>query len=507
MKKFFAILLSAMLMLSLAVPASAASITIDGGASGSEYAAYKLLNATDGGDDKFAYTLNEKYTSILQNITGTTTQADIVAYIAALDDERIRTFANAVYAAIGAADPAISADYHSVDAAIENDAANVFENVDQGYYLIVETALGTTGENYGSDTYSLVMLDTAGNDAVTVTTKEDVPTVEKKVEEKNDSTTDDPTWGDSADYDVGDEIDYKITGTVSAKYAEYKSYYYSFSDTMDDGLTLDQDSITIMIGDVDVTSQFDIDTTEHSFTATTNLKELDAARDDVTITDTTKIIVTYTATLNENAVSGSTGNKNEVILKYENDPYHEGDGNPDTPDEPDEPGKTPEDVNIVFTYDVIVNKTDGTNPLTGAGFTLYKWDASIEGEDKWDAVSDEVKGDALTTFEFKKLDEGKYKLVETTVPAGYNKAADVEFEIISTLTEGENPELKALVVDPSANFTVTLSSGSIATTVVNNAGTELPSTGGIGTTIFYALGAALMIGAGVLLVTKKRMGE
>lgn len=174
MKKFFAILLSAMLMLSLAVPASAASITIDGGASGSEYAAYKLLNATNSGT-LFAYTLNEKYTSILQTATGETEQAGIIAYIQELDAAGIRTFADAVYAAITTAN--LSADYTSVDDSVENDAANIFESVDQGYYLIAETKVGNS-----ADTKSLVMLNTAGDEALTVTTKEDTLTGESLTE-------------------------------------------------------------------------------------------------------------------------------------------------------------------------------------------------------------------------------------------------------------------------------------------------------------------------------------
>lgn len=138
-------------------------------------------------------------------------------------------------------------------------------------------------------------------------------------------------------------------------------------------------------------------------------------------------------------------------------------------------------------------------PLAGAGFTLYKWDAA---KNDWAAVGNEITG--KTTFEFKKLDEGKYKLVETTVPAGYNKADDVEFEIISTL---EGTTLKDLTVDPSDSFTVTLESGKIETDVVNNAGTELPSTGGMGTTIFYIAGGVLVVAAAVLLITKKRMNN
>ena len=508
MRKLLALVLAVMMVMSLAANAFAAEddaaattkITISGGATGSQYAVYKLLNATNDGE-KFAYTLNEDYEEVLKSVTKATDEAGVIDYISKLTGSDIQTFADNVYAAIVA--DGIAAD-HTI-------TGNGSADVAQGYYLIAETKVGDT-----ADTYSLVMLDTAGDEAITVTTKEDMPTVDKQVEEKNDSTTEDPVWGETADHDVGDRINYQIIGTVSDKYADYKSYYYSFSDTMDAGLTLDQESIKVMIGDVDVTEKFDIVTTEHSFTATANLKELT----DVTITAATTIVVEYTATLNEHAVSGTTGNKNTVVLEYENNPYHEGDGNPDTPDKPDEPGKTPEDTCIVFTYDVIVNKVDAEkNPLEGAGFTLYKWVKVAEATDAEEAKFDWVKvGEEITggtEFKFEKLDEGKYKLVETTIPQGYNKAEDVIFVVESELDD-EDEALTGLVVKDKdgtvisgttdeAVFNIGDKFANVSTSVVNKSGVELPSTGGIGTTIFYVLGGILVLAAVVLLVTKKRM--
>ena len=474
-RKLLAMVLAVIMVMSLATTAFAADITITGGASGSEYAAYKLLNATDGGDGKFAYTLNDKYDEILKAVTGKSTEADIVAYISGLNADGIRDFADAVYAKIVAAK--LAADYTT-----KNDK---FTGVAQGYYLIAETKVGNA-----ADTFSLVMLDTAGANNIEVATKEDVPEVDKQVEEKND-TTGASSWGDTADYDVGDTINYKITGTVSSKYADYKNYDYMFTDTMSKGLTYNEDAkVYVVNGDskVEVTSQFTITNTANGFTAYANLKKLTG----VTINSATEIVVEYTATLNENAVSGSAGNLNTVTLKYENDPYNGGDGTPD--------GETPPDTNIVFTYDAIVNKTDKDgNALAGAGFTLYKY-----VNNAWVQVGDQITG--KTTFEFKKLDEGKYKLVETTVPAGYNKADDVEFEIISTLDD-EDEKLDNLVVSPADAFTVNMTDGSVTTNVTNYAGSELPTTGGMGTTLFYILGSVMVLAAVVLLVTKRRMNN
>lgn len=495
-RKFLAIFMIIAMIVSMGVlNAFAATITINGGASGSEYAAYKLLNATDGGSGKFAYTLNEKYTTILQTVTGKIEQADIVGAIQALDADAIRSFADNVYAAIKAA---------KLDADMTT-GTNAFTDVEQGYYLIAEIKLGST-EGGETDTYSLVMLDTAGDEEITITTKEDTPSVEKKIVEGVNEV-------DYTDKGVGDIISYKITGTVSSKYADYASYYYSFEDIMSDGLTLNDSTIKVMIGGIDVTSQFTIENDEHSFSATANLKELTG----VTILADTEIIVTYTATLNENAVSESTGNKNEVVLKYENNPYHKGDGDSETPDKPEKPGETPKDVNVVFTFDTIINKVDGTNnntPLSGAGFTLSKKNEN----GTWTAVGAEMKN--VTTFRFEKLDAGTYKLEETTVPQGYNKAADIIFTIEPTYgvkADGENV-LTGLVVknengeiissteaENNAVFTASVSAGEVMADVVNNAGTELPSTGGAGTALLIGAGSALALAAAVFLVTKKRV--
>ena len=524
MKKLFSILLALALILSLSTVAMATKITVDGGAEGSVYSAYKLLNATDGGDGKFAYTFNEKYTAILQSVTGETEINDVIDYILSKDDSAaITEFAKEVYAQIVAADPAIEADYASED--------GVFADVEQGYYMIAETERGDI-----SDTFSLVMLKTAGEEDITVHTKEDKPTVVKKVLEKNDSTGYN-AWGDSADHDIGDNIDYSIKGTVSDKYALYDSYYYSFTDEMVEGLTYNEDAKIYVINGEDeyeVTEYFQIslisneETGMAGFMAEGNLKEIDAECEEFEINADTIVEVRYTALLNENAVKGPEGNPNYVYLEYETNPYVKADGNIETTDRPGEeggeggeggsseeqPGKTQIDVNIVYTIDSVVNKVDKEgNALSGAGFTLYKWIKTEESEG-WVKIGDERSG--ATTFVFEGLDSGNYKIVETTIPAGYNECDPVEFEVRCEydLTV-DPPAMTALkVYDAEGNdistgeeamFNATLELGQISTNIVNLDGTELPETGGIGTTIFYIVGAALALGAIVFLVAKKRM--
>ena len=308
LKKLFAAMVAMVMAFAMGVTVYAADITITNGAAGSEYAAYRLLNATDGGEGKFAYTLNDKYAAALKEVTGKTEDKDVINYISGLDADGIRAFADAVFAKIKTLEP---------EAKTSDDK---FSGVDQGYYLIAETKTGDEG-----DTYSLVMLDTAGNDSVTVTTKEDRPELEKKVKEKNDSTGAESDWQDAADYDIGDNVPFQLTGTVDAKYDKYGSYYYAFHDTMSDGLTFNADSVTVTVDGTAVTTGYEVVTEdlddgctfEVRFADLKNIKAVKAG---------SKVVVNYTAKLNENAVIGEGGNTNVSKLEYSNNPYGDGTG-------------------------------------------------------------------------------------------------------------------------------------------------------------------------------------
>ena len=497
MNKLLALVLAMVMVLGLATVASATDITITGGAENSVYSAWKLLNSTDGGDGKFAYTINETYRDALSEVTGKSDDAEIVTYISKLDADGIRAFADAMYAKVKTM---------TADATSES---RVFNDVGQGYYLIAETTLGDT-----TDTYSLVMLDTAGQTAIEVATKEDKPTLEKKIIEKNDSTGVVSGWQDGADYDVNDAVPFKLTGTVSSKYASYKTYYYAFHDNMSAGLTFVADSVVVKIDGKTVSSdKYTVVTTGLNdgctFEVVFNDLKTVSAEDGTVVTPSSKITVEFSATLNNGCVIGKPGNPNEAKLEYNNNPYYEGEG------KPDDTSETPWDKVIVFTYQADVNKVDSEgNALEGAGFTLYKWNK--DANDYVEVKAIEVAEDQ-TTFSFTRLDAGQYKLVETTVPAGYNKAEDVIFTIDATYdTDAANPVLNTIVVKDKngtvisdetkdATFSVDVDNGGVETNVVNNSGTELPSTGGIGTTIFYVLGGMLVVCAVVLMVSKKRM--
>ena len=281
-----------------------------------------------------------------------------------------------------------------------------------------------------------------------------------------------------------------------------------FHDTLSKGLTYNNDAKVYI--DSKETNGFTVTSTVNDDGTTTltvscdDVKALGAGNSSV-------ITVEYTATLNENAVLGSAGNPNEVYLEYSNNPYRSGEGNNET-------GETPEDVVIVFTYKTIINKVtknpdydpDASDseeyiPLTGAEFTLEKYNKAT---DKWEAIA-VVKNDEGTTFTFSGLDDGDYRLTETETPAGYNTIEDIYFTITAEHDVlSDNPALTSLSGNATTGeitFTSNTAEGSLSANVINNAGATLPETGGMGTTVFYVVGAALVVTAVVLLVTKKRM--
>lgn len=370
----------------------------------------------------------------------------------------------------------------------------VIDGLAAGYYLVKDKD-GTQKDK--SDAYTKFIVQVVGNTEVKV--KSDVPTVVKKVMDTNDSTGDTTGWQDSADYDIGDDVPYQITGTMPENIAYYTTYKYTFTDTMSKGLTYTAKNANITIGDKDVTSSFKETVTANEGGSTTvtwscdNLKGIEG----VTLDKDTKVVVTYSAKLNENAVLGAAGNPNEVDLTYSNNPNNGGGG---------ETGKTPKDKNIVFTYKTVVNKVDqdGTKPLPGAAFKLEK--KNSDGI-TYTTVKEFTAG-TETSFAFTGLDDGDYKLTETTTPDGYNTIAPIEFTISAEHeADSADPKLTSLsgdVTSGEAKFTADKDAGSLTTDVVNKKGSTLPSTGGIGTTIFYAAGGALVVLAGVMIAARKR---
>lgn len=394
---------------------------------------------------------------------------------------------------------------------------NGFELDEAGYYLIVDTSSFSSDAN--NDSYhaynSFLLKVNKDHYHVQITPKVVKPTVEKKVYDNDDgsSSGDNNGWGSSADHAINEEFKFRLIAKLPASegraYDYYNKYTVCFNDTLSNGISFDKlDTVEITNGDGGASQV--IDAANYTLTPNDPQSFFKLSIDNVktcvpglNLNDGATITVTYTAHLNENAaVNGSAENKNSVQLQYSNNPRPDGEYWGYTPN------YTPESEVYVYTYQLNNTKyhDDDTpgNELAGAGFKLYS-DADCKNEVKLyqdgefyypiknatgkEAV--EMKSAANGQFNVKGLDAGTYYLRETTTPEGYSTCTDTPI-VISATHDGNR---------------VNLDSSKLSTTIINKkaGGITLPSTGGIGTTIFYVVGGGLMVAAIVLLVTKKRM--
>ena len=369
-----------------------------------------------------------------------------------------------------------------------------------GYYLIKDK----DGSLSGSEPYTTYLVSVVGHVIINPKSN-DVPEFKKKLKDTNDSTGDVSDWQDSADYDIGDDIPFRLQGTVPEDYDSYKTYYYAFHDVEEKGLTFDPSSVEVHLGDengaIIPNTDYKVLTKKDGTTSDTectfeivfdDLKKVSGVTADSTIT------VTYKSQLNDSAVLGAQGNVNKAKLEYSNNPRGNG------------TGTTPWDNVIVFTYKVVVNKVDqNRQPLEGAEFTLTK--KLKDGTENVIPMKIDTSNKAL--FTLSGLDDGVYTLTETVTPAHYNTISPITFTVNAdhTITWEADPRntvltsLSGNTASGEITFTHNETDGSLTTDVVNNIGTTLPGTGGIGTTIFYVIGGGLMVAAAILLITKKRM--
>lgn len=404
-----------------------------------------------------------------------------------------------------------TADANPTHAAIGNHTLH-FD--DAGYYLIVDTTYFKPGDSYVA--YNSFMLTvTQANWNVDVTPKVEKPSVKKEVYDNQDGTSNEAGFGSSADHAINEEFKFKLTATLPASnvhvYDYYDKYTVIFNDTLSEGITYDGlDSVVIESNGTpyDITndsSKYDIDISNLKSQNSFVVKIHDVKNCVANLNDGATITVTYTAHLNDkayvNIAGGSTSNINKVYLTYSNNPKDES-----------SIGKTPESTPVyVYTYQLNNTKYRDDdipgNELAGAGFRLYS-DADYKNEvklyqdgefyypikdatDKYkEAV--EMKSAANGQFNVKGLDAGTYYLKETTTPADFTPCSVIPPVTITANHNGNRVELD---------------SSKLSTTIINKkaGGITLPSTGGIGTTLFYVVGGGLMVAAIVLLVTKKRM--
>ena len=483
-RKLTSLLLALVMVFALAVTVAAddpikGSITVDNPVADKTYTAYKIFDVTYAGDN-YSYTIeggdskSPWYDTVSACATAnglTLTQVEGTnTYVVTFDKDKFSApkFAEALKKAL--TDGSVT---DTGNPLIQSGTTVSVTGLTLGYYFVKS-----------SDNDALCNLTTTAPNA-NIHDKTYVPFEKTKTVDNND-------------FKVGDTVIFNITGKVP-DYTGFKTYTYLITDTMSKGLTFNETSVQVKVGDDVLTAG------NTTYTLATG-----GAADNYTFKVTIyvknyavglPIEVTYTATLNENAVAKISTNKAE--LTYSNDPTNDS-----------QTGKIPSKEVEVYSSKILINKYkdgDNTTKLNGAKFVLYKEETPEGGTTatklyyKWndtDASNKKVEWvpnkDQATVKEtgkdgtpgeasFDGLANGTYHLVETKAPAGYNQlTAPVTITVNGGTTE------TALTVTEN---------------VANQAGAVLPSTGGMGTTVFYVLGAVLVVGAGVLLVTKKRMSQ
>jgi len=379
-----------------------------------------------------------------------------------------------------------------------------------GYYLIVDTTDFRPGDSYHA--YNSFLLNvTKAPFNLLIKPKFVKPTVEKKVYDNQDGTSNTEGFDSSADHAINEKFKFQLIAKLPASpdraYDYYDEYMVTFCDTLSAGITFDRwDTVVINNGGADIpipAENYYSDASNQDLTL--SIEDVKTCAPGLNLNNGATITVTYTAHLNEKAYVNTAGgasnteNKNSVYLIYSNNPRSSAFFD-----------RTPESEVRVYTYQLNNTKyhdddTQG-NELGGAGFKLYS-DADCKNEVKlyqkdnfYFPIKDATDKDAVEMmisgqdgqFNVKGLDAGTYYLKETNPPTDYNACADKKIVISATHTE----------------YNVTLSGESnLNNKIINKkaGGITLPSTGGIGTTIFYVVGGGLMVAAIVLLVTKKRM--
>ncbi len=430
----------------------------------------------------------------------------------------------------------------------------------EGYYLIKDayTAAGDT-----NDAVSRFILQVSSSDkaatGLSVATKKSYPSVIKKVLENvktpagfdgtpsalETASINGGKWNDVADYNIGDAVPFRVCGSMPSTLNDYDAYYYKFTDTL--GTQFDQpEEVTIKVGSTTLTASNPIDGnyTVDGDTGTNCRVKWDASKNQLLVTfedikayagvdANTIVTVEYTAKLNSTANIGIPGQENKVDLTYSNNPNfeytpdttNEDEDTPKDDEDKEQTDKTPEDKVIVFTYEIDVTKIDGTtkDKLKDAEFELKSGTTKIKFIDNGNGtytVADQSLSSGVTTtvksgadgvFKFIGLDDGTYTLTETKAPEGYKLPADPDVELELSAETANNQTwdgdakkaltdlaLNSVSVEDTTDFDVA------KIDVENNKGTSLPTTGGMGTTLFVLGGGCAAGLAGIYLVSRKR---
>lgn len=415
-----------------------------------------------------------------------------------------------------------------------------------GYYLIKDTTRAGNGDSVN---FHVVKI-TNGSENLTITQKRDEPVVYKYI--KEDSTS---LYRKTADYSMDEEIPFRIVGTLpdAADYARYTTYQYTFTDTLTRmnyvahslhvyvyrGYT-DANTLGTYVGELKLNDAANVSVTASGTNVTVGFTDLKAAKyvedginDGVVAGDV--VVVEYTAKFTADAVERQYGNPNEVKLTYSNNPNLDSSGNPITTT-----SDTPKDYAYAFTYTLDATKVDSTTKqaLSGAGFKIYYKDNAetahyaviTDGKvTDWETNIDDatqITTGANGQILVKGLDAGTYYLKETKTPDNYSTIAnDVKFTISATISSktggvagSDKYEISALSITSSdtnvdvdkkakENLVANKQTGTVYTNIKNSPTSTLPTTGGIGTKIFYVVGGIMMVASLALLFLKKRVSK
>lgn len=540
-KKLLGLMLALILMVSLCVPALAAdepaytiNVTDSNTAvviAGTTFTAYKIFDATyDAATDAISYSYDES-TCLPVTYEGKSGAA-LLAWLGEVNgegklvrnDEEVRNFADYVYENY-IKDQNVTS-YKSAATAVGESATIGLESA--GYYLVFGSGKAVDGNSVVTAAVSL----TSAGPNQTVEPKFDAPTLRKEIYHD-----DLHVWDVVSDYQIGDRVEFRVITSVPDTYG-YETYTYVIHDTMESTLEHTIDNVNdfrVTVGDqgpqLDA-NYLSLETSDDGCTFELQIDILKAVKDGL-LKDGDNLYTYYEAVLGENAILYTTGPQaNEAYLEFSNNPY--GDGT----------GKTTEDKVYAWTYSMGVEKVDSTgNALSGAKFVLST-NGNLSQADMVIVDGAPTVTDNLiklvrngSTYRIAKADEAStvyvmeagtvtitglndavdYFLYEIEAPAGYNLAtAPVQFKITAqysadgserlsyeATTDNTTDKYPIVVVDGKTDAPST----ELSTDVINQSGTVLPTTGGMGTTIFYILGGLLVAAAVVLLITRKRMSS
>lgn len=513
-KKFTAAIAATLMAASLSIPmatsftASAASITING-ISTEQAHTFEVYQVLTGTLDEAKKLNDMKWGSGVTSFNGANVTTG--KELSKSEFEAISAVTDARTLITGDAPLLVLSETKACEDVTSANGTVTISDLDDGYYIVKDT----TNLGNADDANSAWIVQVADN--ATVDIKNAKPTVDKQIADNDDGveTGDNNGWGETADHAINESFQFKLTATIpaDADLAAYETYKLTFNDTMSAGVTFE----SIASVKVGVTT---LETSQYTETATTadnkaglswtlSIADVKAIAGASFGTAPVTVEVIYNAHLNENAIVSKTSvdsisdiNKNTVFLNYSNNPDSTGTGTTD--------GKTTEDTVWAFTYEVdntkYANSIAPENILAGAEFNLLDSEENpitfklVDGfyipDESGSATL--VSADGTGKFNIKGLDAGTYTLTETKTPEDYNTCENINVVIKATHEENADEASAKLSLEGSSNM---------VNDVINKSGSTLPSTGGIGTTLFYLGGGCMVAVAGIFLITKKRMSK